>query len=286
MTNSGFNPQEYKSRQRRDWDAVSPGWERWWETLEAGARHISQRLLESAEIKPGDRVLDIATGIGEPALSAARRVGARGRVVATDQATGMLDIARRRAAREGLTNVAFLETDGELLGDLDSEFDAVLCRWGLMFFPDVKAALSRIHEVLVPGGRVAAAVWSDPERVPSISFAMRVIGEQVQAPPPPPDMPSPFALADRDALRRLFEQAGFREVSIEPVNVTFSLPSAEAYTAFTQDIAAPVVAMVEEQPADRQAEIWEMLTEAVRRFETEDGGIELENEALCVAGRR
>lgn len=286
MSNSEFNPQEYKTRQRRDWDAVSSGWEKWWETLETGARHISQRLLEMGSVESGHRVLDIATGIGEPALSAARRVGPRGRVVATDQATGMLDIARRRAAREGLNNLTFLETDGENLAGLDAEFDAVLCRWGLMFFPDVKTALSRIHDVLVPEGRVAAAVWSTPERVPSISFAMRLVGEQVQAPPPPPGMPNPFALADPDNLRRRLGDAGFRDVDIETVPVTFSMPSAEAYTAFTQDIAAPVVALVEGQPPERQAEIWSLLTDAVRAFETGDGSIQFENEAVCITGVR
>lgn len=286
MSNSEFNAQEYKTRQRRDWDAVSSGWEKWWETLETGARHISQKLLEMGAVEPGHRVLDIATGIGEPALSAARRVGPRGRVVGCDQAAGMLDIARRRATQEGLNNITFLATDGESLTGLDTEFDAVLCRWGLMFFPDVKASLSRIHEVLVPGGRVAAAVWSTPDRVPSISFAMRTVADQVQAPPPPPDMPNPFALADPDMLRRLFDESGFRDIVIETIPVTFSMPSAEAYTAFTQDIAAPVVALVEGQSPGRQAEIWSLLTEAVREFETGDGSIQFENEAICITGAR
>lgn len=286
MTHSDFNAQEYKERQRKDWDAVSAGWEVWWDTLESGAKHITQRLLHMGGVENGHQVLDIATGIGEPALSAACRVGPQGRVVATDQANGMLDIARRRAAQQGLENLTFLQTDGEDLNGIEPGFDVVLCRWGLMFFPDAGSALSRVHNVLKPGGRLSAAVWSSPERVPSISLAMRVVADLVKAPPPPPDTPSPFALADRDALRRLFADAGFRDLSTEYIPVTFTMPSAQAYTAFTQDIAAPVVTLVNEQPPEARDEIWAAVTDAVSQFAVEDGSIQLENEALCIVGTR
>lgn len=283
MTEPRFNPQQFKERQQRDWDTVSGGWEKWWETLESGAGHVSRRLLELAEVDPGQRVLDIATGIGEPALSAARRVGPGGRVVAVDQAAGMLAIARRRATAAGLENVDFLSADGELLNGIEPGFDAVLCRWGLMFFPDVPATLGRIHTLLKPGGRLAAAVWSTAERVPSISLSMRVVREQLQAPPPPPDMPGPFSLADPAGLERALQAAGFRDVRFERLQVAFRLPTAEAYTAFTRDVSAPLVALVAEQPPERQAEIWDAVTEAARGYEVPGGGIQMENECLCVA---
>ena len=101
MSTQHFDPAQYKSGQRRDWDNAASGWKRWWPTIETGAQVVSDRLVELAQVEPGHCVLDIATGIGEPAVTAARRVGASGRVTATDQSMDMLDIARERASDLG-----------------------------------------------------------------------------------------------------------------------------------------------------------------------------------------
>ena len=124
--NTGPTDTEHdEDRQRQEWDRVAAGWEKWWRTIEDGAQHINDRLLELAEVAPGKRVLDIATGIGEPAVSAAIRVGSAGRVVATDISKQMLDIAWTRASTAGLTNVEFLQADAERLDFPDHSFDAI-----------------------------------------------------------------------------------------------------------------------------------------------------------------
>ena len=115
MSTEGFDPARYKAAQRQEWGAVAERWRKWWETIERGAQHVSDRLIELAEIQPGQRVLDVATGIGEPSLTAARRVGPTGSVVATDQAPQMLKIARERSDDLGLRNVEFHEMDAEAL---------------------------------------------------------------------------------------------------------------------------------------------------------------------------
>ena len=115
MTTQQFDPARYKEGQRQEWDAVATGWRKWWEIIEGGARQVSDRMLELAEIQTGQRVLDVATGIGEPAVSAARKVGPTGHVVATDQSPQMLEIARERAASLGLQNMEFKVTDAEAL---------------------------------------------------------------------------------------------------------------------------------------------------------------------------
>jgi ubiquinone/menaquinone biosynthesis C-methylase UbiE len=89
-----FNPNEFKAQQRQMWDNAAAGWQDWWETIERGAQKVSDKLVQLAEIKPGDRVLDIATGIGEPAVTAARKVMPNGKVVATDISPQMLAIAK------------------------------------------------------------------------------------------------------------------------------------------------------------------------------------------------
>lgn len=119
----------------------------------------SDLLVELARIGPGHTVLDVATGIGEPAVTAAYKVGPTGTVIATDQATLMLAVARERVAALGLTNVEFREIDAEALDFQEPRFDAVLSRWGLMFLPNLTGALANMRRLLKPGGRLARAVW-------------------------------------------------------------------------------------------------------------------------------
>jgi ubiquinone/menaquinone biosynthesis C-methylase UbiE len=136
-----FDPRKYKETQRRDWSSAAAGWREWWPKIEEGLGPVAEHLVALAKVEPGDRVLDIATGIGEPAGTAARRVGPEGSVVATDIAPGMLEIARERAAELSLDNIEFRETDAEELDLPDERFDAVLSRFGLMFLPDLGGAL-------------------------------------------------------------------------------------------------------------------------------------------------
>src|SRR5438093_7500299 len=115
MSTQAFDPIQYKAGQRQLWDTVASGWKKWWPTQEQAAQPVSDRLVELAEIRPGYQVLDVGTGIGEPALTAAQHVGAAGHVVATDQAPQMLVIAQEHAVALGVQNVEFREMDAEAL---------------------------------------------------------------------------------------------------------------------------------------------------------------------------
>ena len=174
MSTQSFNPDSYKNGQEQEWDAAAAGWRKQWAVFETSAQFVNDRLVELAEIKPGNRVLDVATGIGEPAVTAAKFVGAEGRVVATDQSTGMLAIAKERAAGLGLNNIEFQATDAEALDFPEGSFDAVVCRWGLMFLPDIAAALAGIYKSLVRGGKFSTSVWGLPPVVPMASGVHRV----------------------------------------------------------------------------------------------------------------
>ena len=155
---SSFDSDKYKNNQRKSWDMVAEGWQKWWKTFEQDAQKVNERLVELAEIKQGDKVLDIATGIGEPAITAARKVGIKGHVLATDISPQMLNIAKQRAVSFRLKDIIeFKEIDAERI-DIDlqlllpqySSFNAVLCRWGLMFFPNLisEAIIAPIQEIL------------------------------------------------------------------------------------------------------------------------------------------
>lgn len=286
MTEQSFDPLQYKAKQRHDWDAVAAGWKKWWQTLEQGAQRVSDRLVALAEIQSGQRILDVATGIGEPAVTAARKIGPTGWVVATDQAPQMLAVAQERAAGKGLQNIEFLEMDGEVLDLPEDGFDAILCRWGLMFFPERAKALARMARLLAPNGRLAAATWDIPPKVPMISLAMGVVQRELQLPPPPVKAPGPFSLADARALERQFTQAGFTDVHSERLTVPFEFPSVEDYVGFQQEVAAPVVTLLADHPPRRRAEIWTAIARAARQYATADGRIRFLNEAICIVGRR
>ncbi|HEX2014462.1 MAG TPA: methyltransferase domain-containing protein [Nitrososphaera sp.] len=281
-----FNPEQFKAQQRQIWENAAAGWQAWWETIERGAQSVSDKIVELAEIKPGDKVLDIATGIGEPAVTAARRVKPNGRIVATDISPQMLAIARARAKMLGLDGVMeFKEGDAEMLDFPKSSFNAVLSRWGLMFLPNLAGALAGIKQLLVPDGRLSAAVWSVPSKVPLLDLAFSTVRKQINAPAPPPGTPGPFALADAESLKRSFSQAGFKDIKVEILQITFGFDSPESYTRLHQQVTAPLQAMLSSYNEDRKKQIWGSVTDAVLQYADSHGRVNLDNEVICIAGR-
>jgi ubiquinone/menaquinone biosynthesis C-methylase UbiE len=285
---STLDTHQYKEGQRQSWDSVAAEWQRWWKTTETDAEEVSRLLIERAVIKPGSKVLDIATGIGEPAISAAKKVGNGGHVLATDISPQMLSIAKQRAISLGLQDVIeFKEGDAETIDLPTSTFNAVLCRWGLMFLSDLKTGLSNIHKSLVDGGRFAAAVWASPERVPFISLALNTVMKETNSPQPPPGTPGPFSLSDENNLKDSFITSGFTDITIERINVVFNFDSAEDYSSFVHGTAAPVRAMLANETPERREEILKAITESARKYaDNNTGTVKLSNEALCIAGRK
>jgi SAM-dependent methyltransferase len=278
--------QQLKREQRRDWDAAAAGWKKWWPLLERSAQHVSDRLAELAGVGPGARVLDVATGNGEPALTAARRVGPNGRVIATDQSPGMLEIARERAAAIGIANVEFREVDGEVLTIPERDFDAILCRWGLMFMPDVKGALLAMHQCLRPDGRLATAVWSTPDKMPLTTIGAEAVRKIAGLPPPPPDALGPLRLADESMVREMLAAAGFRDVTVERIPVTFELDSAADFAQFRVDVAAPFRMLLERQPAPIRAKLIEAVIAGAGAYADASGRVRTVNETICYAATR
>src|SRR5581483_1909553 len=281
-----FNPEQFKAQQRQIWDNAAAGWQAWWQTFEHGAQKVSDKLVNLAELVPGDRVLDIATGIGEPAITAAKRVRPNGRVIATDISSQMIAIAKSRAKSLGLDGVMeFREGDAEKLEFPKSSFNTVLSRWGLMFLPNLPIALTTIRQLLVPGGRLAAAVWSTPAKVPMLDLAFSTVRKQINAPTPSPGTPGPFALADSEALKKSFSQSGFEDIRIETFDITFSFDSAESYTRFNQQIAAPIQAMLANQTEEKKKQVWDSVTDAVSKYADSHGRVNIDNEVICIVGR-
>ena len=286
MSDNKVDTQQLKIEQRRDWDAAAAGWKKWWPIFERSAQHVSDRLVELAGIKAGARVLDVATGNGEPALTAARRAGAGGRVIATDQSDGMLAIARERAAALGIANVEFRQTDGETLAIAERDFDAIVCRWGLMFMPDIKGALREMHGHLRVGGRLATSVWAAADKVPMISIGAEAVRRIAGMPPPPPDALGPLRLADESIMRTALADAGFRDVTVERIPVTFDLDSAADFVQFRCDVSAQFRMLLDRQPPDLRAKMIAAVSDGARAFADANGRVRTVNETICYAAVR
>jgi len=275
----------FRDGQRQQWNTAATGWRKWSELIDGAASGISERLVELAGVVRGSRVLDVAAGYGEPTLSAARKAGPEGRVVATDISPEMLAFGRERVAAAGLDNIDFVESDAASLDFPEASFDAALSRWGIIFEPDGEAAAARVRTFLEPGARMAISSWGSPEHVPFLAIPMRTAMQRLKVPPPPAGTPGPLSRPTPEALVGLLEGGGFSDVEVEDAEVTFEWESAEDFTTFIKEIAPPITAMIAPHPLDVQAETWVAITEAIREKIADDGTLTLTNLVLLAAGR-
>ena len=262
MKSKAIDSAGFREAQHKNWDAAAAGWMEWSEFNDGADAHISERLVELAGVQSGSRVLDVAAGYGEPALTAARKAGPEGRVVATDISAEMLAFGRERAAAAGLGNVEFMQSDAFSLDFPPASFDAAVSRWGIIFEPDAEAAAARIRGFLKPGARMAIASWGEPDQVPFLSIPMRTTRERLGIPPPAPGTPGPLSRPTPAAIGGLLEAGGFSNVVVEQDEVTFEFDSPEQFTAYVRAISAPIRAMIEQHEGDAQEEAWDAITQA------------------------
>lgn len=224
-------------RIRKAWDSQAQSWYEQRESLLAASRPVHEWLVDHLEPKNGQRVLEIAAGPGDTGFMAAPRLGA-GRLLSTDIAPAMVEVARKRGAELGVRNVDFRVLDAQAMDFADASFDGVLCRWGFMLMPDPAAALRECRRVLVPGGRLVFAVFTGPDENPFASIPARILVEAGLAPPSPGWQPGILALADRSRLQALLDGAGFASTHIEAVDMTWTFVDADHYWAFLVDLTA------------------------------------------------
>jgi enediyne biosynthesis protein CalE5 len=275
---------EFRTGQRDQWNTAATGWKKWSKLIDSGAAPVSERLVELARIGPGDRVLDIACGYGEPALTAAKRVGDEGEVVATDISAQMLSYGRERAAEAGLTNMQFVERECSSLDFQQGAFDAALSRWGIIFDPEAEATAALIRSFLKPGGRMAIASWGPPDKALMFGLTMGTLVRTIGITPPPPGSPGPLARPTREAIAGLLEGGGFSNVEVEETDVVFDVESPEEFVTYMREIAPPITAALSQFPEDIQEKGWAAIREAAREHAGGDKPFKLSNQALLAVG--
>jgi len=229
-------------------------------------------MLEMADLGPGSRVLDVAAGAGGQTIAAAKRIGPTRYVLATDISPNILEFASAAAREEGLTNVQTHVMDGEELGELEEgAFDAVISRVGLIYFPDQQKALTGMLRALKLGGRVAAVVYSTPDKNEFFSIPVSIIRRRAQLPPPLPGQPGPFSLGGEGVFEEAYRQAGFGEVRTQCVPSPLRLPSAAECVRFERESFGALHQMLSGLPESERGAVWEEIEEELRRFEGPGG---------------
>jgi SAM-dependent methyltransferase len=278
------NADEIRTQQRQTWDHASRGWEKWESRVQPMLAPVRDEIISMLGVAADTRHLDVATGTGEPGLTIAALAPA-GRVVLTDLSSEMLPAASRAAAARGLTNVEVREASADALPFEDASFDTVSCRFGLMFVPDVAAAVAEMARVLRPGGRLCVAVWAGPTQNPWITTPMGVIGTEVELPVPPPDAPGMFRCAAPGAVAGVLAAAGLRDVREREVEIVQVLADVAEHWEMTNEVSAPIAAAMAGLDDAARARIRAAWDAAFAPFLTADG-LRVPGTALCVAGTK
>jgi SAM-dependent methyltransferase len=228
-------------------------------------------MIRRLDPQPGDTVLELAAGLGDTGLRTARSVGRSGRVIITDFAPEMVAAARRRAEEMGVENAEFRTLDAERMDLETNSVDGVLCRWAYMLMIDPAAAFAETRRVLRPGGRLAFSVWAARERNPALSLAGRILVELGHVPPPDPEAPGPFFMADTGRIRELVVGAGFAEPAIEEVPFRWQFANQDAYWRFLIETSATTSPVLRSLPPEAQNTVRERMHEAARPFHSGEG---------------
>jgi SAM-dependent methyltransferase len=279
-----FDANAHRENSLANWEEAAAGWVRREREIREWAAPVSQWLIEALAPQPGERVLELAAGLGETALLAAELVAPLGGVVISDQAEAMLVGARARAAELGLANVEFQVLNAEWIDLPVASVDAVICRWGYMLMADPAAALSETRRVLRPAGRLAFAVWDSIASNPWAALPAQVLADRGLASfGSDGDAPGPFRLGDRERVRELLEEAGFTEIAIDAIELERRHPGFTDFWELTLDLSRSFHDAVLARPQREIDEIEAALAERLAGYTQADGTLAIPGRTLVAS---
>jgi SAM-dependent methyltransferase len=268
----------------RAWRESAPYWQKHHDTIRAMFDPITRALIEETQIQPGQSVLDVAGGTGEPSLTIAEIVGSPGSVICTDVIAEMVEAARHEARRRRLTNMDFRQCAADSLPFESQVFDVVVCRLGAMFFPDPLAALREMLRVTKPGGVLSLAVWRGKDVNPFFRVPLEVLSKYIPSSPEDPNAPGAFRFAALGVLAGVLEQAGaahLRERVLQfSIQASIALPDFWPLRSETSDTLRAKIAILSRELLSQAAR---EVQEAVREY-FQNNQMSFPAEALIVTG--
>jgi SAM-dependent methyltransferase len=275
-----FDANTHREASLRNWEEAASGWMRRQELLRELGAPVSHWMLDAVSPKPGERVLELAAGLGETGMLAAELVAPMGGVIISDQAEAMLEGARARAVALGLSNVEFQVLNAEWIDLPVASIDAVICRWAYMLMADPTTALAETRRVLRPGGRTALAVWAAIEHNPWALLPASELLERGLSSPPEAGTPGPFALGSSRVLAELLERSGFSDVRVEALELMRRHSSFEELWDSTLDLSRVFHDTVLERPEAEIDEIKSSLADRFAPYTVRDGTLEIPGRTL------
>lgn len=276
--------EQIREQQKASWNKFSSGWKKWDDLTMDFLKPMGDEIIQLLKLKNDDVVLDVATGTGEPGLTIASRLNG-GKVVITDLAEDMLEIARENAALRGIKNIETMACDVCELPFPNNTFDAISCRFGFMFFPDMELTAKEMVRVLKPGGRMATSVWNVPEKNFWVTAIMGTINRNMDLPAPPPGGPGMFRCAKDGFIADLFAQAGLKNISQKEVGGKLNSKTADTYWNMMTEIGAPIVAALSMADEATKAKIKQEVYGLVQQ-KYPDGNVVIDSSALIISGEK
>lgn len=266
-------------------DALARAWEENADFVARTNAPMQRWMVGRLEPQPGQTILELGAGPGDTGFEVAQKLGGDGKLISTDISPEMVEVAKRRASTFGVTNVEFRVMDAQKIELPDSTVDGVIHRFGPMLLPDPDASFAEVHRVLRDGGVYLSTVIGGPQDNPwMLSIGMSVMQSGIQMPGGPMDPGGPFSLADPDQLRERIASAGFDEVTIEPVDLSFDFATAEEAWSILSSMAGPIAILVSGLDEEKRQSVKEAFLGIVEQYRSGDG-CSIPGRALCALAR-
>ncbi len=278
-----IDPEEHRAESRERWERIAPGWESGAEAFHDATLPVAHWMVEHLAPQPGQTVLELAAGRGDVGFLAAELLHPGGKLICTDGAEAMVEIAKRRGEQLGVRDVEFRTMELEWIDATAASLDGILCRFGYMHAVDPEAALRDARRVLRPSGRLVLATWAGPEHNVWLSALPEEAERAGHVAAREPAAPGAFALSDPARIEELLDLAGFDEPTVEPIDLTFTAPDLDAMWNTIREMSSSMRPVLEElSPADHYN-----LRDAVEArwapFVQPDGRVAIPGRALGVA---
>ena len=275
--------EEIREQQKQSWNKFSAGWKKWDDLTMDFLRPMGTEIIAAIKPAGNDVILDIAAGTGEPGLTIASMLHG-GKVVITDLSEDMLMIAKENASGKKITNIETKACDVCELPFADNSFDAISCRFGFMFFPDMQLAADEMFRVLKHGGIVATSVWNIPEKNFWVTATMGTINKNMDLPQPTPGAPGMFRCCKPGLMKNIFEKAGFKNIREKEVATTLNAGSAATYWNMMTEIGAPIVAALSKADDSLREKIKKEVLELVnQRY---PGNVSIDASAIVISAEK